>query len=397
MSEIHVWPDEHHRIGDQIQINVRIEEVGKPQEHLWYRIPQEYSSMLTMNCDPFVLASLFKAMRGPADLIVHGKVSPSLLRNLEEFQSAWAAWSPERFSKIEIRAEIEQEEPGSNSNDAIMAFSGGVDSCYTAYYHSTRGEARRPFNLVAGVLLLGFNLNLDKIEEFKYAFDAANAILASLGMRLIPMVTNIKSIVEEWVDVHGVILASCITLLSANYKFGIISSSYSYPTLEFPYGSNPVTDPLMSSDSFHIKHDGSRYNRYDKIQQIGRWPEVMQHLRVCFYPSNRQLNCCKCEKCIRTILAFRVLGFGLPPCFENDISDSQIRRVRYPESHSSYDRIYSMMRGKSRSESWVRALRYAIVINKTMQFLKRIPILMRINSRLKLWVKSTFGRKSHAL
>lgn len=382
MEKIHIWPEEHRLVDDQIQVNVRIEEVGKDQQQLWYRLGQEHHSAITKSSDPFVLALLFNAMRAPADLIVHGIVSPSLMQNLDEFQSAWESWRPSWYTRIEILADKEDETESIPNRAGVAAFSGGVDSSYTVYNHRLDNSSRIGTDLRAGLMLKGLDISLDKEDVFRRAVNKGQIMLDSIGMELIPMVTNLKWVSESWRDSFVVLVASGLSLLSSRYRIGYIPATFSYRKLVLPYGFNPITDPLMSSDSFRIIHDGAKYTRYEKIRVLGEWVEACQHLRVCFYPEKNQLNCCKCEKCIRTILGFRSYGLGLPPSFERDISNSQIRGVRYAASHESYDRIYAKMRGEFKSVSWVRALRFAIVINKTEQFLKRNSILRWIKGRL---------------
>jgi hypothetical protein len=63
---------------------------------------------------------------------------------------------------------------------------------------------------------------------------------------------------------------------------------------------------------------------------VSAWPEAMQNLRVCFgadCPGSTD-NCCHCEKCIRTILAFRIAGCPLPPSLPHDIPCAQIRKIK---------------------------------------------------------------------
>jgi len=64
-------------------------------------------------------------MRTSADMVIHGEISPSLLRNLEEFQDAWHCWLPEQYRKINITADVEKESSKHTIPLAIMAFSGG--------------------------------------------------------------------------------------------------------------------------------------------------------------------------------------------------------------------------------------------------------------------------------
>lgn len=135
MGEIHIWQEEPRLVGEYIQINAEIVGEGKDRQQLWYRLNQEHHSAITKSCDPFVLATLFNAMRVPADLIVHGTVSPSLLQNLDEFQSAWVSWRPGWYKKIEILADDEREAGRAPTSAGITAFSGGVDSSYTVFHH----------------------------------------------------------------------------------------------------------------------------------------------------------------------------------------------------------------------------------------------------------------------
>ena len=92
-------------------------------------------------------------------------------------------------------------------------------------------------------------------------------------------------------------------------------------------GSNPLTDALLSSDSFRIVPDGTGFTRADKIYAMRDWDEFLHHLRVCWQGEQRDRNCCACEKCIRNILTFRALGLGLPPCFPIDVDDATLEMI----------------------------------------------------------------------
>ena len=78
------------------------------------------------------VALLFTAMRLGTDLHVHAELSPSLLRNLEEFQSVWVCWRPAHYAKVEFSADVERDATVDDSDDALTLFSGGVDSSFTA-------------------------------------------------------------------------------------------------------------------------------------------------------------------------------------------------------------------------------------------------------------------------
>lgn len=100
-------------------------------------------------------------------------------------------------------------------------------------------------------------------------------------------------------------------LLQNEHTDGLIASSEPYSSLLLPWGSNPITDRLMSSDSFSIVHDAAAVTRNQKVRAISTWKEATRSIRVCWQGEHMDRNCGRCEKCIRTILNFRVMGLGL--------------------------------------------------------------------------------------
>jgi hypothetical protein len=269
-------------------------------------------------------------MRTPADLVVHGALSPSLLRNLEEYQTAWANWYPGIYSHIEIQADSEKEQPQASSGSVVSGFSGGLDSSFTVFRHRLQNLGRARQNLTAAVFVHGFDISLSRLEAYQRAALNAQVMLDSLDVEMIPMAMNLKQLGDNWDHSHAAALASCLMLLQGGFSAGLIASSYPYSNLEMGWASNPVTDWLLSSASFQIIHDGAGFNRFEKIRAISEWPAALQHLRVCMRGAERDKNCCRCRKCVRTILYFRFVGCGLPPCFEQDASDFQVLITKYP-------------------------------------------------------------------
>ncbi len=329
-SKFHLWPAEITRNAEQITTGFSLEGPGLERKAFWYRLPAACQSALAQSCDPYLLAALFKAMRTPADLVVHGAASPSLLRNLEEYQTAWAMWYPGIYSHIEIQADSEQEPPQASSGAVVSGFSGGLDSSFTVFRHRRQDLGRSRQNLTAAVFVHGFDISLSRVEAYQRAALNARVMLDSLGVEMIPMAMNLKQLGDNWDHSHAAALASCLMLLQGGFSAGLIASSYPYSRIEAGWGTNPVTDWLLSSASFQIIHDGAGFTRFEKIQAISEWPAALQHLRVCLRGEERDKNCCRCRKCVRAILYFRFAGCGLPPCFERDASDLQMLRMNYP-------------------------------------------------------------------
>lgn len=391
MPDAHLWVEDMAESDGAVVASATMESPSGERTRLWYRVPIEHRSALTKGSDPFLLGTLFKAMRESTGLIVHGEVSPSLLRNLEELQAAWACWRPEKYTKISITAAVEREQPRASSSDAaIVAFSGGVDSSFTAFRHRTGRCGILARDLQAGLMVHGFDIPLDQHDAFERAAKKSAKMLESIDMALVTMATNFRELGGSWEDAHGTAVASCMTLLQGGYGVGLIASTEPYDSLVLPWGSNPLTDRLMSSDAFQIIHDGAAFTRSDKIREIASWPEALRYLRVCWKGDHRDRNCGRCEKCIRTILNFRAVGLGLPDCFEEDVSDRQISQLQGLNSvQLAYlEDILSVAKAASISESWVTALERCVRRNRHRQSTNDVP-----GSRFRQGVKRIPGAR----
>lgn len=369
MRQIHLWREESIGADGSITVSAIIEYPDQTRTSVWFRVPSHYRAIITSSCDPLVVATLLLAMSRSTDIKVHGEVSPLLLRNLTEFQAAWSSWRPNLYHPIEISAEVEREQFNPEAGEkAIAAFSGGVDSSFTVWRHRTNRCGRLQRNLQAGLVVHGFDIPLEKQQAFNRATEKAGAILSSLDMELIPMSTNIRSFALNWEDLFGTAAASCLMLLKGGYSAGLIASSFPYQALSFPYGSNPITDWLLSSQAFSIVHDGAEFTRIEKIGELTNWKEAKQNLRVCWQGQEPDKNCGRCEKCLRTILIFRIFGVGLPPCFEHDVSDEEILNIKAKEGPlTELERVLDAAKASEVNDSWVSALEKSIERNQRLE------------------------------
>jgi len=354
--------------GITTRISAHIKSPASGEYRLWYDFPSSVSGFVTSWADPFVLATVHLAMQQNANIHVRGRVSPSLIRNLEDFQQAWSVFRPSRYRPADIRADIEEEERITGERSAVCPFSGGVDSSFTAFRHSTGTAVARPRNLTAGIMVHGFDIPLNMSEVFESAFRRGETQLQSIGLELIQVATNFRELPLEWSDVFGAGIAAVLTLFRRKFSEGLVPQGVSFYCHDhLVEGSNPMTDHLLSCDSFRIVPDGAGFRRSDKILVLSRWPEALQYLRVCLGDGNRDTNCCRCEKCVRNILTFRALGLGLPQCFENDVTDEQIRKLtRLKELIMlvGYDDILRLAEERGEDGSWVRALRRRLQKNR---------------------------------
>jgi hypothetical protein len=296
---------------------------------------------------------------------VRGRVSPVLLRNLELYMSICNLLWPHDCKAVPISAAEELEQPLSTSlGEAVMCFSGGLDSAFTAWRHHKKLVGRRTQDITAGVFVHGFSdIMLEQADSFEIARIANERMLQSLGMRLIPVTTNFYRLPAiPWSNSHGVAAIAAMLMLSRRFGTAILANSHPYNALGTPWPTSPITDPLLSSQNVRVLDDGGEVQRHQKVIAIAEWPEAMQHLRVCLHGRVRHENCCECEKCIRTILAFRLAGAERPACFKKDVTDAQIRRMRIRDKARETLMRQILQAAEEQdlhNESWVRALRHS--------------------------------------
>jgi hypothetical protein len=359
-QKTHLWLEEPVESEDSITLSTIIESPKRGRSRLWYRIPNEFSGFIGSGGDPFVIGNIFLIMGEAADCEVHAHVSTSLLKNLTEFQSAWASWRPDKYRQVEITSESEGEDPANvEPGPAVAAFTGGVDSCFTMYRHRMGLCDRRwQRDLEAGLLVHGFDIPLEQEEAFERAAARTRQTLASVGARLITMATNLQSLNIDWDDTHIAGVASCLMLLKGRYSEGLVPSGHSYRELPIPcWGSNPVTDHLLSSYGFRIVHDGAGVKRNNKIRTLANWSEGFENLRICYSAERRDENCGQCMKCSFLTLGLRIAGIPMPASLP-ELSDNALSKltVSHQRQVSAYQSILRSANKAGIRDSWVSVL-----------------------------------------
>lgn len=315
----------------QIELAATLESAAGSRR-LWWRAPAVWRDSLTSWADPFVIGLLFNMMSAGEEVEVEAPVSASLLANLESFMDIWHAWAPTAYRPLRIfsREEAEAPEPLQPAQ-LVMPFSCGVDSCFTALRHRRRLAGRATRDVVAGVTMFGFDIRAAQLNSrpmYESLARSAGAMLASLGMVHIEISTNFRDITPFWMHSHGTQLASGLSLFGRRFGGALVPDSVALNTLDTIWGSHPLTDPMQSSDHFRILPDGVGIPRWRKIAVLVDWPEAMSGLRVCFGEDGSVGNCGRCEKCIRTAIAFLMTGHTPPANLPTRVTPKMLRSIR---------------------------------------------------------------------
>ena len=219
----------------------------------------------------------------------------------------WHSWN-DRYRPVAVSASsrrVTTDRPAA----AACFFSGGVDSFYTLVSVASRYPAGDPRAITHLVLCHGFDIPLADHERFERTRRSAEQVAAESGQHLVPCVTNVREFTRgiDWLlFAFGPCLAGVGLALQSLVGTVYISSGRAYHQLK-PEGSHPLVDPLWSTESLDVIHAGAEALRGDKTTAIAHSPLVRRHLRVC-WQNTSDFNCCRCEKCIRTMLELELQG-----------------------------------------------------------------------------------------
>lgn len=293
----------------------------RSRDVLWFEAPEhDQAALQADDGEPFLIAALMQAMKEARDMEVRGRVSKMLLQNLEEYMAFWVATAPKVFSSVQISADmVSAGIPDSVASDplgteaAMAAFSGGLDATFLAWRHHTGRAGWRSRQIRFFVMLSGFDIQYNESAHVDASMSNAIQTLGSIGASLKTLRTNLRKVLDvPWNHLHGTALVACMHFYKHQARTMLLGSCEKYDDLIIPWGSSPISDPLLSSSSLRVIHDSAEFSRSEKAAGIADWPAGQAHLRVCWLASNPGGNCLKCEKCLRTMANFASQGLPVP-------------------------------------------------------------------------------------
>ena len=337
------------------------------------------------DCDAYLLAAFLPAMKQQADITVHGSACAQLLANLVELQYVWNKWCPELYFLVEMEVERVRENKERLAG-AVVAFSGGADAQFSAYRHATGKAGYSTQALRAGVLVHGFDIPLADMQGFSGAAQMASEVLAELGLSMLIVRSNLRDLSGvNWRHYCGAALASVMSGLNKYAGAGLIGSGQPYDALIVPWGSHPMIDSLMSTDSFKIIHDGAGFSRAEKLNVLSKWPLGIKNLRVCWVGDEHDKNCGSCEKCVRTRLNLLLAGVANPACFSTPLNKECFKSVALTSeaARSEWRLIRSELIAASIGTQWIPQ------IDKVIKRSAAPPLhfLFPSESRRRTWAK----------
>lgn len=280
-------------------------------EELWFEVPSHLREELSDTGNPWLLCLLPLAMSAGEDLDIPLPIDAVLFRNTEELVRILRCWFP-HLHPVSIRVrDIASRNPRPERQACF--FTGGVDSFFTILHHDDSLAERtlpgeRPLDDL--LYVVGLDVLLGYREVFQQRIETLTKASTDLGRNFIVMATNLRETRLETLDYsslwHGTALGAAGLVLEKRFGTILISSSQDYRN-PVPWGSHMCLDPLFSTDATRFVHYGSGYSRYEKTERVARSSTILGQLLLCWQHGSR-VNCGRCEKCFRTLLALDILG-----------------------------------------------------------------------------------------
>lgn len=287
--------------------------------------------------------------------IVLKELDKSFYDSIAEFKKGYI----DMYPMLEFKGEIDVEnivDCQRSGNGAIAFFSGGVDAFNTLVKHAEEKPTL--------VTLWGADVKLSDEEGWKKVETHIKSTAEEFGIDYVSVKSEFRTFLKEWplsmaVEKsgdgwwhgfqHGIgIICHAAPIAYAMGKSVIyFASSFTAKDKgKVTCASDPTIDNFVRFCGAKVVHDGYEYDRQAKIHNIVDYSQkekVSIPLRVC-WESTGGSNCCKCEKCWRTILG--VYAEGVNP-------------KEYGFDYNDFSELCKLIYSKRELLAWHRDSRYA--------------------------------------
>lgn len=233
------------------------------------------------------------------------------------------------------------------TDNVALFFSGGLDSFSTLINHIN--EKPELVTIWGSDVMLddeqGWQNVKNHVESVKKQFEIKGNFIKS-NFRTFIKESALSNLVYEKVNdgwwhafQHGIAIITQTAPIAYCDKLDkvYIASSYSEKNRAITCASDPSIDNFVKFASCSVFHDQYDHSRMEKMKSLinyarrtGNYPQ----LRVCWI-SRGGKNCCKCEKCYRTI--YEIIACGEDPnkyglLFNSDINKEARKYIMYKHS-----------------------------------------------------------------
>lgn len=379
---------------------------GQPFE-VWFDVPARLQEDLSVTANPWLVCMLPFAMESGEPIEADLPADPQLVDNLCALQVVWRSWYPVLHRSEFVVPSRSTARDLSASRRSAAFFSGGVDSWFTILRHAPEIEPAAVGTVDELINVQGFDIPLDRPEELRCMNDALGEGARAIHRDFASVRTNLRRPGSLWHRGWGWLtnaagLAAVALVLERRYSEVLIGSSHHLGHL-FPWGSHPLTDPLLSSSHLRVVHDGAAFDRVEKTGLVARHDVARRRLHVC-WQHGAASNCGRCSKCVRTMATLSLFGVSARECaFPLEFDPSMLWRQYVPDQNEEHFvreiRLWAARFGKPEIEA---AAGHALARSRRRRplvaaanHLSSVPVLWRLHSGLTRWLVGPGEQHGH--
>ncbi len=340
------WEAERGERVVRLSLRLTWEDRDRADDTVWMDWPAALAGAVTAEPDAALLVAYPLAMWfGERRVEITGAVCPRLADGTRTAMALVAHGQPSlRPVVLNLTERSGASVPLAPERDAAVCLSGGVDALSALRENLLTTPAADPARYRQGLFVFGLNSydfeNGVPRPERVATYEAQAARLTTLaddvGLTLVRVATNLRSLYpsfDAWGAVpHDSPLAAVGHAMRTRLRSLAIGSS-----------GAAAAEGVLRHEVMHAFHSSRDLDvhvvqvmarRLEKLRRIAQWPAGLATLRVCLLidlPASGQVNCGRCEKCVRTMLQLLVIGGGAlsrAPFPEQDVSPEAIDRIR---------------------------------------------------------------------
>jgi len=305
--------------GGVQRIRFRVEGLQSPE--LWFDVRTAQEGLVAQTCDPAVVTLLAAAMDAGKNLVVQGPMSARLHWSIHNTVIPVVQRQLPFLQPIRVVAEGGRERAEPGGAGVLMGFSCGVDAFSALRDHFLGPDIDEEDRITHLVFChlghSGYGRGAPHRAEERWSRAARAA--ERLGLPLLRVDSNGPDFYPReydsrlnWMATLTLRFSAVPLLLQAGMRRFLCSSSHSWedlrigPTYDMTIGE-PVLLPALGTERVDLVSVGAEYTRVEKTKAIGGIPLAQDFLDVCIMVGD-DVNCSRCEKCLRTILTLELLG-----------------------------------------------------------------------------------------
>lgn len=271
-----------------------------------------------------VLASLAPTSWILQSELVLPEIDEYFYYSLKKINSIYQDFYPKLSLPFDVKVKTKTINQFNGAKTALL-FSGGLDATYSHLKHIS--ENPDLFLIFGSEIPVNNEFFVSKTKKVYQSYaDEIQAKIFFIESNLHDVINSpylnyrFSSKLDELPCYQALNISLALTSYTApityrNFSKLIIASSY-HSSYNHHYGSEPVIDNNIRWSDLRVSHDGYDITRMRKVSEISDYvkeTDVYPPLRVCNQAPiyEKDLNCGKCEKCLRTMTS--LLSFGLDP------------------------------------------------------------------------------------